>query len=309
MPCYHPLTGYRAKEPGPSGKRRLVFDRRAGHPALPPVTVPCGQCIGCRVERSRQWALRCIHEASLHEENCFITLTYDDEHLPPDGSVNVEHFQKFMKRLRKAYSPKTIRFFHCGEYGDLNKRPHYHALLFGHDFEDKNHWKTVKENKLFTSQALSSLWPAGFSSLGLVTYQSAAYVARYVLKKRSGPPAQMHYTNFDPETGEIIGLRRPEYVTMSRGGRTGKGGIASDWYAKYKSDCFPSDFLTQNGSKLRVPKFYDQQLEKEDPELLKKLKFRRSDNAKIYDQHNTSPRRKVREKIAERRQADNPRKL
>lgn len=302
MPCYHPLKGYRAKEPGPSGKRSLVFDRRLGHPALPPVQVPCGQCIGCRLERSRQWALRCVHEASLHEDNCFLTLTYDNDHLPPDGSVNVRHFQTFMKRLRKRFG-SGVRYFHCGEYGDLNNRPHYHALLFNFDFEDKKLWKVQNENRLFTSSALSELWPVGFSSVGSATFQSAAYVARYVLKKRYGQNSKEHYQWTDPETGEVH-QRRPEYVTMSR-----RPGIGTGWYNKYKSEVYPSDFIIMNGVKMKPPKFYDGKLEAEDPAEKRRLKFAREREAKPFAANNTPDRLKVREKVQAARLELLPRNL
>src|SRR4051794_29862641 len=100
MPCFRPLKGYRARVTNPdTGKRSIVFNARKGFNDLP-VDLPCGQCIGCRLERSRQWAIRCSHEAKLHEENCFITLTYAPEHLPPGGTLVVKDFQDFMKRLR-----------------------------------------------------------------------------------------------------------------------------------------------------------------------------------------------------------------
>lgn len=100
MPCYYPLHGWRARRPEKSGRYRVVFNPSQGMRDLP-ITVPCGQCIGCRLERSRQWAVRCVHEAQLHERNCFITLTFDDEHLPSGGSLDVTVCQKFYKRLRK----------------------------------------------------------------------------------------------------------------------------------------------------------------------------------------------------------------
>ncbi|MEO5355656.1 MAG: hypothetical protein H7835_21005, partial [Magnetococcus sp. XQGC-1] len=89
-----------------------------------------GQCVGCRLERSRQWAIRVMHEASQHEHNCFITLTYNDDNLPANGSLNYRHFQNFMKRLRKYYVEFTVRFYMCGEYGENFARPHYHACIF-----------------------------------------------------------------------------------------------------------------------------------------------------------------------------------
>ena len=141
MPCYKPLKAYYSKDVNESGKRSLVF---TSEKALLPVElmVPCGRCIGCRLDRSLQWAMRCVHEASMHEDNCFITLTFDDDHLG-DGSLKVSDFQNFMKRLRQAIAPKKVRFFHCGEYGAKLSRPHHHACLFGFDFPDKVLWKCL----------------------------------------------------------------------------------------------------------------------------------------------------------------------
>ena len=137
MPCYSPLTAYKGKSTD-SGKMCLSFKRSEGlFGSFSAINLPCGQCIGCRLERSRQWAVRCMHEASLHDENSFLTLTYSDENLPPGGSLHLPDFQNFMKRLRKSIAPKRVRFYHCGEYGDILSRPHYHALLFGYDFDDR----------------------------------------------------------------------------------------------------------------------------------------------------------------------------
>ena len=98
MACYHPMQGYRSAEVTKNGKRKIVFSPQKGYIDLP-VKVACGQCIGCRLERSRQWAVRCMHEASMHMFNSFVTLTYDDDHLPEYNSLNYKHFQDFMKRL------------------------------------------------------------------------------------------------------------------------------------------------------------------------------------------------------------------
>ena len=124
MPCYHPLLAWRdsSKLNPKTGKSSLVFTAPANWRECEPLKIPCGQCVGCRLERSRVWAVRCVHEASLHERNCFITLTYNDENLPSDRSLKMKHYQDFMKRLRKRYG-EGIRFFHCGEYGSLNQRP------------------------------------------------------------------------------------------------------------------------------------------------------------------------------------------
>ena len=155
MPCYHPLKGFRSREKNSSGKRSITFNHNQGYTDME-ITIPCGQCIGCRLERSRQWAIRCVHEASLYQDNCFITLTYSPEHLPKDNSLHKEHFQLFMKRLRKAFGQK-IRYFHCGEYGENFSRPHYHACLFNVDFKDKELLKNFNGNKIYTKQN-KQLW-------------------------------------------------------------------------------------------------------------------------------------------------------
>ena len=135
-----------------------------------PVELPCGRCIGCKLERARQWAVRCMHEAALHEANCFVTLTYEDDKLPPDGGLRPRDFVLFMKRLRKRYG-NGIRFFHCGEYGEKFLRPHHHVLLFNHDWPDKRVCRTSKSGEsLYSSGELESLWDT--VSAGVVTSRS-----------------------------------------------------------------------------------------------------------------------------------------
>ena len=186
--------------------------------------LPCGQCIGCRLERSRQWAMRCVHEASMHDDNCFITLTYNPENLPPDCGLIKSDFQKFMKRYRRAFPGKEIRFYHCGEYGDANNRPHYHAVIFGHNFDDWMYlFDSPSGEPIYTSPTLERIWGHGFVTVGSVTFESAAYVARYVMKKINGPLKEKidektdlkHYERVNAFTGEIIEVM-PEYSTMSR---------------------------------------------------------------------------------------------
>lgn len=108
MPCYHPLSGWYSKTRNASGKRSIVFNLQEAYKDKP-LQVPCGRCIGCRLEKARQWAVRCMHEASLYDKNCFVTLTYDEDYCPE--SLIPEHFVLFMKRLRKRYGA-GIRFFH-----------------------------------------------------------------------------------------------------------------------------------------------------------------------------------------------------
>lgn len=263
MSCFSPIQAFSLPSKNlVTGKSVIVF--KSSDSRDEPIVLPCGRCIGCRLERSRQWALRCIHEASLHESNCFITLTYDDSHLPADCSLNLDHFQRFMKRLRKKYG-NGIRFFHCGEYGEKFGRPHYHALIFGFDFPDKVFWKESNKIPLYRSASLEKLWTYGYSSIGDVTFESAAYVARYIMKKITGPGAWTHY--LDIETGVI---KKPEYTTMSR-----RPGIAAGWYDKFRSDVYPHDFTVLRGRKVKPPKFYDRLFEAKFPADFERIKERR----------------------------------
>lgn len=302
MPCYHPLTGYRSREVGPNGKRPIVFNKAKGFGDRP-VPIPCGQCAGCRLERSRQWAIRCVHEAQLHEDNSFITLTYNDESLSESRSLVPRDFQLFMKRLRKMHEPKRIRFYHCGEYGERFGRPHYHACLFGHDFEDKKLWKKSNDQDLFRSEELETLWPYGHSSIGTVTFESAAYVARYIMKKISGPAAERHYRYIDPETGEIFD-RVPEYTTMSR-----RPGIGRGWLDRFSSDVYPGDFVVLNNKKLRPPKYYDQQFELMYPGDMEKIKRDRKLSLNKHKENNTPERLRVREQVQLKRLELLPREI
>lgn len=298
MACYYPLKGYRARHKNESGKYSIVFNIKDGYADMP-IQVPCGKCIGCRLEYSRQWAIRCMHEASLYENNCFITLTYNNKNLPEKGTLVKEHFQKFMKRLRKKFSEITIRYYHCGEYGSKNMRPHYHACIFNFDFPDREFFKFSNNIPLYTSKILEELWPYGYSTIGDVTFESAAYVARYIVKKVNGKKAEecdpqtglSHYEKVNKETGEIEEIL-PEYTTMSR-----RPGIAYDWYQRWNKDVYPSDFLVVKGKKMRPPKYYDGMYEIDNPKEYKKIKKKRLKEALKNADENITPRLIQRETV------------
>lgn len=225
----------------------------------------------------------------MHERNCFITLTYADEHLPSNGELRVSDWQKFAKRVRKSHG--RFRFFHCGEYGDENLRPHYHACMFGVDFAGD---AVPFKKGLWLSQRLSDLWGHGFTTVGSLTYESAAYVARYCLKKATGDLAEVKYARVDTETGEVFTVR-PEYVTMSR-----RPGIGSTWFDKFKSDVFPSDEVVHNGRRHRPPRFYDTRI----PEFeLAPLKAKRLEAALMRSEDLTPERLVVREQVAAARES------
>jgi len=286
VPCYHPIDGFR----GADGS--LVFSRSKGTGL--PMRVPCGRCIGCRLERSRQWAVRCMHEASLHDRNSFITLTYDNDHLPRGGSLVKVHFQKFMKRLRREAG--KVRFFHCGEYGDRHHRPHYHALLFGLNFPDSLRIEdSFGGHPQWMSPLLSKVWSEdkvsiGRATIGELNFESAAYVARYSLKKKHGKRAEAHYERVDSESGELF-QAEPEYATMSR-----RPGIGRGWIEKFSSDVFPSDELVVRGSVSKPPRYYDEYYKARDPGGFEEIKRTRAKGRQRGDE--TPARLSVREVCA-----------
>lgn len=224
----------------------------------------------------------------MHEANSFITLTYNDECLPWDQSLNHKHFQDFMKRLRKKLAPKKIRFYMCGEYGPAFGRPHYHALIFGYDFPDKTFWRENLGNRIYRSELLEKLWPFGFSDIGEVTYKSAAYVARYIMKKVTGDRAEEHYWKLNTQTGETVRVI-PEYTSMS-----GKPGIGKTWYDAYQEDT-KKDYLTFDGKKFRIPKYYDKLTEKYHAKQFSENRRDRILEARKHEANNTPERRAVRE--------------
>ena len=281
MACYHPIKGWRRKDDAGIGWRpgEVYHDQ--------PMTVPCGQCIGCRLEHSRQWAVRMMHEAQMHESNLFVTLTYDDEHLPEWGSLRKKDFQGFINKLRKARKGTRVRYFHCGEYGDETNRPHYHAALFGVDFPDMQLYVHRGEHRVYHSAELGELWGKGLTEIGSLTFESAAYIARYVTKKVNGKRADSHYTRVDPATGELRRIEQ-EYATMSR-----RPGIGKDWYDRYKADVYPADEVVQRGKAMRPPRYYDKQLEQSDPHLYETMRKVRRTNRDKSNQ--TEDRLRVRE--------------
>jgi hypothetical protein len=267
-----------------------------------------------------------MHEVQTTENQtaCFITLTYDDRNLPNDHSLNKKHFQNFLKRFRKAIHPQKIRYFMCGEYGDDTWRPHYHAIIFGYDFTTgikyKNNWYERRQqiqqsevgNPYYISKFLTALWGKSKNDpiIANCTWETAAYVARYCTKKynsKGGYDKQGNYINTTEEhytrnildynefTGEIYEFfetkLEPEYATMSR-----RPGIGYEWYQKYKSDCYPSNYLIQDGRKTPIPKYYDKLLELENEIEYKAIKTARELALAAHKADLTPERLKQREK-------------
>lgn len=286
MPCYHPITAYRSRRVTPAGKIPLTFDPAESSGVT--LQVPCGRCIGCRLDRVRDWTDRLMLEHRHHDEAIFVTLTYHPDKLPLGGTLVPRHFTLFLKRLRKSL-PQKIRFFHCGEYGSQLSRPHYHAIIYGYKPKDAILIKGG-EFPLYTSPTLESIWGHGFITFGDVTRQSCAYVAGYVVKKINGEQAEQHYTRtkVDGTTYRV----HPEYVTMSR-----RPGIASQFYEDFSTDIYPLDNLIVDGARHPVPKIFDRKLDKDNPSLLQSLKARRKKRAR-KSRDNTPERLRSREQFA-----------
>ena len=322
--CFRPIQAWYSAEVNATGKRSLVFNSYYAQRPLfaNELKIPCGGCLGCRMMRSSAWAMRGVYEAREHDANSYITLTYDDEHLPENGSLCKKDFQDFMKRLRKAFPDAKIRYYYCGEYGPDKSRPHYHAAIFGLQFDDLEPWSEREGIITYTSQKLADLWGNGFVTVGEVTYESLAYIARYVMKKITGRGAQEK----DPVTGlrpydkllpggEVVALL-PEFNDMSRGHRCKQhrglpsrpkdcdscsGGIGYKFFDKYCSDVFPDCFLVHKGRKVPAPKYFYSLLEKSDPELYAKVKAERAEYARAnkFDPDKSPRRLRDREQVAE----------
>lgn len=295
MACYNPLKAYYSKTVNPSGRRSLVFKRELAHSGVP-LQVPCGQCIGCRLQRSAQWAMRAMHEKRMHEDSAFLTLTYRDEALTKtkDGATLVlRDLQLFMKRLRIA-RPSGLRFLACGEYGEQTRRPHYHVLLLNTCFPDMKYHKMSGAKKLYASAELDSTWSHGDCLIGDVEFESAAYVAGYVVKKVTGERAAAHY-----------GDRLPEFATMSR-----RPGLGRGYYEKYRGEIYQHDSVVIRGHEVSVPKYYDTLFDKVDPARLEVLKKQRRAKALLNKADQTRSRLRVRERYQElKRETFNKRNL
>lgn len=203
-----------------------------------------------------------MHEAQLYEpdHSYFATLTYSDQHLPQNKSLNKNDLQLFWKRYRKKYD--QIRYYASGEYGDTTQRPHYHALIYGHKLPDLVHHSDTATGKLYISKSLDAIWGLGNCMIGELTFESAAYVARYAVKKLTGKEGQAEY-----ESQGII----PPFCVMSR-----RPGIGAGWYEKYQTDVYPSDEIVIRGKHVvKPPRYYDTKLEKEHPKLYTDLKQKR----------------------------------
>lgn len=297
MACFHPLTAWR----GATGA--VVFDEHNSASKVS-MKLPCGRCIGCRSERARQWGVRCLHEKRLWPHNAFVTLTYEDEFLPPGGTLVLRDLQLFMKRLRFARADDPghrgpVRFFAAGEYGEDNARPHYHLLLFNCGFSDLRQFgESVGGSPTYTSKELSALWPSGFHTIGEITMESAVYCAKYCMKKltpgstdESRERFRDRYQVFDGDG--VVYDRKPEFAVMSR-----RPGIGFGYYEKFGDEVRNHDNVVINGKYCRPPRYYDDLTERVACATLAASKRRRRRLCVLARADNTEARLLVKERIA-----------
>jgi len=279
MTCFAPIQGFQLQTVRTeTGKKQITFnEKELKKNSYNKINLPCGRCIGCRIEKSRDWALRICHESQMHQKNSFLTLTYDDEHLNNFGSLEPDHFTLFIKKLRKRYNDRKIRYYQVGEYGEDFGRPHHHVCLFGLDWRDEDcipKGQTKKKeitkkmvairngDPVYVSDGLNEIWEKGNVEIGQITFKSAAYAARYVIKKITSGEEQATFYKTN-EYGEQVNVL-PEYATMSN-----RPGIGRSWVDMFKGDFFPKDYCTYKGKKYKTPSYYTRVLEEEDQEYLK----------------------------------------
>lgn len=298
MACYHPISALLMVNPQ-TGERKLNFNPNPNYSYnkfCRYVQIPCGQCIGCRLDYARQWSARCMLEASYYDWNWFLTLTYDDLHLAEKTAMfpcrqkvkgefqtvmkevaplYPEDLTLFLKRLRMHFKRKhgcdNIRFFACGEYGDKSGRPHFHIILFNCPIFDLKESVRMrgKNTPLFESQEISDIWNKGLVAIGQCNYQTCNYVSRYIMKKHKGKSKDFYEKN---------GLT-PEFVRMSR-----KPGIGKRYYDENKEHIYSYDCLyivdkDNNPVKLRPPRYFDSKFEEEHPGIFDFIKSQRFDTA------------------------------
>lgn len=365
MTCFHPRKAWQRL--GPDGKKVLSFREYPPNPfkyKWEKIQVPCRQCKGCRYDRAVSIGIRSFHESQAYNHNCFITLTVAPKWIEtvfPDGSLRKEPFVLFAKRLRKFISQSKdpevismitcidkpvwynrgkwnrdlIRFLWCAEYGDKNKRPHYHACVYNFDFPDKKKAEMRNGIQYYSSKILDSLWSDpetkesyGMARIGELNMASSVYLGKYCSKRINFSPKKLErafdgmlndkdkktfdiYCDryFHPDTGVIL---NPEFVVFPRG-----FGLGRMFYEKHKSDFYhPIEedscvHILRNGKaqSYKVPEYYDKLYSVQDPSGFERVKNGRVERARAHSQDNTPERLAVREELFNSRCRDKERNV
>lgn len=259
MTCYHPLVARKSvRKISLDGKYLVkvlskdhVYTELAGNDwykgnEYEYINLPCGRCIGCRIDRARDWATRVYCESLYSKDNWFVTLTYDEEHFP-GYNLYLDHVRQFIKDLRNWFSYRGhsgIRYFGCAEYGDASARPHFHLILFNVPLADIKPSGARRGNLYFSSDVITELWGKGNCIIGAVTLQSSRYVAKYCLKKRGT-------ADYDE-----LGINAPCIFASNR------PGIGYDYLYDHAQEIFENGFIEIDGKPVPVPKYFLKQLDK-----------------------------------------------
>lgn len=270
----------------PEARPINVFDKNTGEffgrlYARPAVLLPCGQCLECRTRYAAQWADRIVLEARYYEQSFFVTLTYDEEHVPSvvdqNGNTNLtlvpKDLQDFIKRFRRQqqyYHDNQVRFYGVGEYGSLHHRPHYHIIVFGAVLDDiRPMGKSKVGTPLHTSETIEKLWNRGRVEVEPLSWESACYTARYTVKKLGKAE-----TDFYEKLGIV-----PEFTRMSLKPAIGARYLEDNMERIYKSDeiLIPT---TESVRHSKPPHYYDEKYDLVFPEQMVSIKENRKDVAK-----------------------------
>lgn len=294
--CTRPTKAFENPEGG-----RPIFGFEGERDGLKPIDLPCGKCPECCKNYYTDWATRGSRELARWDSSLFVTLTYSDEHLPSGGSLDKAEIQRFLKRVKKHFgSTKSnpIRQIYCGEYGtQATRRPHYHAILFNLDFKDRKfHRYSDQGNKIYTSATLNRLWPKGFAEFGDAEPGSIAYVFKYILKKKSRKEKKK--PNYIERDGIQYKVAH-EFIESSR-----NPGIGAHMR---QSNSIKKGFLTVNGVKKKLPKYYLEHLRKHDPKTYDQISNMKFDfmNAQPIE----SALRKEQKEYAQKKLTDTKKKL
>lgn len=322
MPCYNPLIRIETqqkiiKKNGELTNKAIIINEtefintlKNKIPKEYIQKIPCGQCIGCRLEYSRQWANRITLETKKYkpEESWFLTLTYNDENVPiktvknektgeiiQGCTLNKKDLQNFLKKLRRHYeyhyNHTKIRFYAAGEYGEKTKRPHYHLCIFNMPIFTENKKYKINEmgQTIWTNEEIEKIWGKGFITLGKITWDTASYTAKYMLKKQKGPDAKWFYKSQAKE---------PEFTLMSR-----KPGIAKEYYDKNKEKIYENDEIIipkrDRSLKIKPPKYYDRLYDIENHDMMEEIKLNRRINAEEKEKTKLSKTTKSEQELRE----------
>lgn len=332
MTCYHPIKAcYSKSDYAKYGKKHLhiliqsdskeaVLLNHRDYPTClyEYILIPCRKCAGCASDKAKEWSLRAIQECSIHNDNCFITLTYDNlsttVQKDPEclRTLRYKHFQNFMKRLRKFYNKDKIGYMVCGEYGHKDGRAHWHAILFGFDFPDKELVYIKDGYRHFTSPSLVRLWsdynkstgefsPIGFIDLANVDNDCCNYVSQYVLKKLPVGEKGEIYDTFVDKDGNVNFIHSNKGDRVAPFVRTSRNpAIGLNWYKKDGSKSVRNGYVTlldrkRNLTKrIKTPEYYNKKFEEVNPDEFKIIKECKEEKMKKFYANRPLDREKLR---------------